>query len=160
MHWECKLRVDHCRSCQQGFSYSRIYLTVCPTHFHMSLKYFLLQWCSVQTLYNGEGCLRPVIFSVHDDDTIIMLQLPNSPAAGLVCQLSKKGVDHWRGCWIRCGRVASKFSGMFEYFPNTLLHVPCMSFPDQKASRADQPWGMAANHLGHPHYFRQQTNRN
>ena len=27
--------VDHCRSCQQGFCYSRIYFTVCPTHLHI-----------------------------------------------------------------------------------------------------------------------------
>ena len=73
-------------------------------------------------LYNGEGCLGPATFSVRDDDTTIMLQLPDSPAAGLVCQSSKKGVDHWRGCQSRWDGMASNFWGMFEYFPNTLSH--------------------------------------
>ena len=53
-------------------------------------EFVLLQGCSVQTVYNGEGCPGPATFSVRDDD-IIMLQLP---ATGLMCQSSKKGVDH------------------------------------------------------------------
>ena len=93
----------------------------------------------MQTQYNGKGCLGPATFSVINDNTIIMLQLPDSPAAGLMCQSSKKGVDHGRGCQSQWGGVTSNFSGMFEYFPNTLSHLAFEQFPGQKASGADQP---------------------
>ena len=70
---------------------------------------------------------RACYFSVRDEDTMIMLQLPDSPGAGLVCQSSKKAADHCRGCRSQWGGVASNFSGMFEYFPNTLSHLPFKS---------------------------------
>ena len=79
----------------------------------------LLQWCSVQTWYNGEGCPGPATFSNHDD-TIIMLQLPDSPAACLVCQSNKKGFFffsfffiYWLLTWFFFFSSAGTFSVFF-----------------------------------------------